>query len=144
MSVLMNPLYKRWQHLRTQCVSLIGWLLISPCASAAEPYDFDMASSVGALMLVIALILLLAWLLKRMQIPGIGQHQGLRVVRQLAVGSKERIAVIEVGEEQFLVGITPHNIQTLAKLEHGLSDDHAPLSPFAEQLRQLVKKNDKK
>ncbi len=118
-------------------------MLSAPYAFAAAPSNLDLATTLGSLVLVIGVILLLAWLLKRMQVPALGQPKGLRIVSQLPVGTKERIAVVQVGEEQFLVGITSQSIQTLAKLEKPLKEEELATNAFASQFSQLIKKNDK-
>lgn len=118
-------------------------MLSAPYAFAAAPSNLDLATTLGSLVLVIGVILLLAWLLKRMQVPALGQQKGLRIVSQLPVGTKERIAVVQVGEEQFLVGITSQSIQILAKLEKPLKEEELATNAFASQFSQLIKKNDK-
>ncbi len=118
-------------------------MLSAPYAFAAAPTSLDLATTLGSLVLVIGVILFLAWLLKRMQVPAMGQQKGLRSVSQLPVGTKERIAVVQVGEEQFLVGITSQSIQTLAKLEKPLKEEELATSAFASQFSQLIKKHDK-
>lgn len=122
-------------------------LLLSPSAMAASstpPNQFDWATTFGSLLFVIALILLMAWLLKRMRVPTMANQKGLSVVRQIAVGTRERIVIVQAGEEQFLVGITPQSIQLISKLDKPLSQEELAASPFANQLTQLLKKNDKK
>ncbi len=123
------------------------WLaMLSPvtyAAPTAPQSQLDWATTFGSLFFVIALILALAWLLKRMRVPTISNQKGLSVVRQLAVGTRERIAIVQAGEEQFLVGITPQSIQLISKLEKPLSQEELAGSPFASQLTQLLKKNDK-
>ncbi|EDP59166.1 flagellar biosynthetic protein FliO [Vibrio sp. AND4] len=126
-----------------QMAGTLGLTLIAPYALAAAPSNLDLATTLGSLVLVIGVILLLAWMLKRMQVPALGQQKGLRIVSQLPVGTKERIAVVQVGEEQFLVGITSQSIQTLAKLETPLKEEELASGAFATQFSQLIKKNDK-
>lgn len=116
--------------------------LKTPPLSTA-PESLDLATTLGSLVLVIGLILLLAWLLKRMKVPALGQQKGLRIVSQLPVGPKERIAVVQVGDEQILVGITSQSIQTLSKLETPLKEQDVTNSAFANQFSQLMKKHDK-
>jgi flagellar protein FliO/FliZ len=41
----------------------------------------------------------------------------MKVVASMMAGTKEKIMVIEVGDEQHLVGITAHNINHLATLK---------------------------
>ncbi|WP_159653603.1 flagellar biosynthetic protein FliO [Vibrio atypicus] len=123
--------------------------LFSSSSLAATPgRQLDLATTFGSLLFVIAFILFLAWLLKRMRIPSLGNQQGLSVVRQIAVGSRERIMIVQAGEEQFLVGVTAQSIQLISKLDKPLSQEELnkaglATSPFANQLSQLLKKNDK-
>ncbi|MBE5150603.1 flagellar type III secretion system pore protein FliP [Vibrio parahaemolyticus] len=126
-----------------QITGALALMLSAPYAFAAAPSNLDLATTLGSLVLVIGVILLLAWLLKRMQVPALGQQKGLRIVSQLPVGTKERIAVVQVGEEQFLVGITSQSIQILAKLEKPLKEEELATNAFASQFSQLIKKNDK-
>ncbi|EPR7491566.1 flagellar biosynthetic protein FliO [Vibrio alginolyticus] len=126
-----------------QITGALSLILSAPYAFAAAPNNLDLATTLGSLVLVIGVILLLAWLLKRMQVPVMGQQKGLRIVSQLPVGTKERIAVVQVGEEQFLVGITSQSIQTLAKLDKPLKEEELATNAFATQFSQLIKKHDK-
>ncbi|MCG9717339.1 flagellar biosynthetic protein FliO [Vibrio alginolyticus] len=126
-----------------QITGTLSLILSAPYAFAAAPNNLDLATTLGSLVLVIGVILLLAWLLKRMQVPAMGQQKGLRIVSQLPVGTKERIAVVQVGEEQFLVGITSQSIQTLAKLDKPLKEEELATNAFATQFSQLIKKHDK-
>jgi len=95
---------------------LIGLLLCSSQAMAAPNDHLDLATTFGSLLFVIALILFLAWVLKRMRVPTFGNQKGLSIVRQLPVGTKERIVIVQAGEEQFLVGVTSQSVQLIAKI----------------------------
>ncbi len=125
---------------------LIGSLMvsISPATFAASADSLDLATTFGSLLFVIVFILFLAWLLKRMQVPTMTNQQGLSIVRQIAVGTKERIAIVQAGEEQFLVGITAHSIQLISKLDKPLTQEMLEKSAFSSQLSQLLKKDAKK
>lgn len=72
-----------------------------------------------------------------------GAGSSMSIVKQLPVGTKERIAVVQVGEEQFLIGITSQNINMLSKLETPLEITEKKLTPFSTQLSQLMKKDAK-
>ncbi|WP_394127156.1 flagellar biosynthetic protein FliO [Vibrio hepatarius] len=118
--------------------------LISPSVMAATPgSQLDWATTFGSLLFVIAFILFLAWLLKRMRVPAMVNQKGLSVVRQIALGNRERIMIVQAGEEQFLVGVTAQSIQLISKLDKPLSQEEMAASPFANQLTQLLRKNDK-
>ncbi|MCG7588017.1 flagellar biosynthetic protein FliO [Photobacterium sp. OFAV2-7] len=113
---------------------------------AAPPADMNIATTLAALTLVVILILFLAWLLKRMKLPGIqGSDGNMKILRQLPVGQRERIVLLQVGEEQMLVGITQQNISLLSKLEQPLSMNEVQSGgEFAGHLTKLLKKNVKK
>nr|WP_270049459.1 flagellar biosynthetic protein FliO [Thalassolituus pacificus] len=71
--------------------------------------------------MIIGIILLLAWLVNKTQGQRlIGNNGKLKMVAVLPLGMKEKIAVIQVGSKQLLVGITPQQITTLAELDEPL------------------------
>ena len=75
-----------------------------------------------SLLLVIAIILALAYVMRRFNVTQAGNGQ-MRVVASLVAGAKEKVMVIEVGDEQHLLGVTSHNINHLAKLEQPLTSN---------------------
>ncbi|WP_330960762.1 flagellar biosynthetic protein FliO [Photobacterium sp. 53610] len=110
-------------------------------AFAAAP-EIDMGATFGSLLLVLVLIVFLAWLLRRMKLPGVtGGDNGLQVIRQVVVGQRERIVLVQVGEEQLLIGVTPQNISMLTKLDQPLPvETRTGNGEFAQQLSKLLKK----
>ena len=119
----------------------MGLLSIPSVAFAATPPSLDLATTFGSLIFVIAFILFIAWLLKLMQVPAMSNQQGLAIVRQIPVGTKERIAIVQAGDEQFLVGITTQSIQLISKLDKPLTQEMLEKSTFSSQLSQLMKKD---
>ena len=108
---------------------------------AAQSSSLDLATTFGSLFLVIALILLMSWLFKRLRLPALGQHDDLAIVRQLAVGTKERIMIIQAGDQQLVIGVTAHSIQLLTELNTPLNQEVKTAS-FATLLSQRIKKNE--
>ncbi|PXA74594.1 flagellar biosynthetic protein FliO [Vibrio sp. 11986-1-5] len=121
----------------------LGLVLLSCPAFAAPSSSLDIATTLGSLLFVLGFILFLAWLLKRMKVPVFGQQKGFQIIRQLPVGTKERIMIVQAGEEQFLIGVTSHSIQLIAKLDSPLTQEAQEATPFANQLTQLLKKHEK-
>ena len=117
-------------------------LLVPSAVAATTPTapDLDLTTAFGSLLLVIAFIVVLAWLVKRMQGQGFGRVQGLKLVSQLPVGTKERIAVVQAGEAQYLVGITPHSISLIAQLESPLANAEPVPASFSQQFQQVLQK----
>jgi flagellar protein FliO/FliZ len=62
---------------------------------------------------VLALILGAAYLLKRVQPARFGGSKLLKLIAQLGVGTRERIVVIEIGDQWLVLGVTPGSIRTL-------------------------------
>lgn len=131
------------------CLLLIGMMSSFSSLAAADSGQFDIFAAFGSLIFVVAFILFLAWLMKRMRIPALGREKDFAVIRQIPLGARERLMVVKAGEEQFVVGMTPQSIQLISKLETPLTDhsenipDNTFSSSFAKQLNQLLKKNEK-
>lgn len=127
-------------------VTAIMAVTVSLPARAAPPAEMNIATTLAALVLVVVVILGLAWLLKRMKLPGIqGGDSTMKIIRQLPVGQRERIVLLQVGDEQMLVGITPQNISLISKLEHPLpAGEGAGGGEFASHLTNLLRKHEKK
>ena len=77
-----------------------------------------------SLLLVVGVVFMLAFLMRRFNVTQSGSSN-LKVVASMMAGTRERVMVIEVGNEQHLVGVTAHNINHLAKLSQPLPNDSA-------------------
>jgi len=73
-----------------------------------------------SLLLVVGIIFVLAWLMRRFNVTQAGNGQ-MKVVASMMAGAKEKIMVIEVGDEQYLLGVTAHNINHLATLQNPIA-----------------------
>lgn len=100
-----------------------------------------------ALILVVFAILALAFVLRRAGGVHARLGHGMRVLGGLAVGGRERIVLIQVGDTQILLGIAPGRVQTLHVLT---PEQRLPVSDatsrnaadgvFARSLRQMLQK----
>lgn len=72
------------------------------------------AATAVALALVLALAWGSLWLLRRVQRPARGDP-GLRFVRALPVGSRERVVVLHYEGEEWVLGVTAGSISLLAR-----------------------------
>jgi flagellar protein FliO/FliZ len=91
---------------------------VAPASTAGA-----IGGSLLALIAVIALILMLAWLLRRLPGAAMGSHGGMKVVASLAVGMKERVMVVQVGEQQLAIGVTAQQVTLLKTLDTPLPVD---------------------
>ncbi len=105
-------------------------------AGQALPATTGLGGTLAALAVVVALILGLAWLVKRLPGTGLRPLQGLRVVTSLAVGPRERVVLVDVGGQQLLLGVTAHNVTLLHTLPEPLLDGPTQAG-FADLLARL-------
>lgn len=94
--------------------------LITRAAQGAEPVatlSSTGASALGQtllwLIVVVGLILVLAWLAKRLGGVHFQNAAGIKMLSVLPVGNKEKIALVQVGDKQLLIGITAASVNTL-------------------------------
>jgi flagellar protein FliO/FliZ len=113
-------LYKIWTYV---LFLFLFCSVVNAEASASTPQTLQNPSSILSiflsLLLVVAIIFALAFIARRFNVTQAGNGQ-LKVVASMAAGAKEKIMVVDVGGEQFLIGITAHNINQLGKLENPL------------------------
>lgn len=138
--------------------SMAGLLLALPLSAlAVEPVAQAAAApvvgSVGGqltqlvlgLLLVIGLIFVLAWLMRRVQRIGPGNGQVIELVGSRALGPRDRLVLVQVGEEQILLGITPGRITPLHVLKTPVDavKTEAATPEFAQRLMELLGKDQK-
>jgi len=111
--------------------------------SARAPDTLATVLSLGTgLLAVIAIIYGCAWLIRRMTGMTGMNNSAIRVVSVMAIGARERIALVEVGGQQILLGITPSAIRTLQVFEEPVVDaGKAPDSDFARRLQGMIGKS---
>ena len=69
-----------------------------------------------SLLLVLAAIVLVAWLLKRMNVAQQGSGNLLKVLGGTSIGQRERIVLVEVKDTWLVIGVGPGQIRTLHTL----------------------------
>lgn len=69
-----------------------------------------------SLLLVLAAIVLVGWLLKRLNLPQQGSRALIKVISAVAVGQRERIVLVEVEDTWLVVGVAPGSVRTLLTL----------------------------
>lgn len=107
-----------------------------PLASGGRVFMF--------LLLILALIIVLAWLVHKTRalggLPGMaGNSQPLRLVATLSLGMKEKIAVVQAGDKQLVVGITARQITLLTELDEPLPETQAAPASFADLLKKAIR-----
>lgn len=110
---------------KTRVWTILSPLLFSPNQAFAETQSLSNPTSIVSiflsLLLVIGIVFMLAFLMRRFNVTHSGSAQ-LKVVASMMAGTKERVLVVQVGDEQHLLGITSQNINHLAKLDRVLPE----------------------
>lgn len=121
-------------------------------ASEAPSATGSLLQTVFGLAVVLALLVGLAWFLKRYGPKNMGGNANLRVVGSLSLGGRERIVVVEVADQWIVVGASPGRVNGLATLPRQESLPPGLLSPqnglaatnFSEWLKQTIDKRNGK
>lgn len=112
-------------------------LAAAPLEPISSPYLLKLT---GGLILIVALILLLAWLVKKFNLNQ-QSHSGLiKIIAGLSIGTRDRIVLLQIGEEQILVGLTPGRIEKLHTLAKPLetSGEQVVSGSFASKINRLM------
>lgn len=123
--------------------------------AAPAPGAGSLLQTILALMLVLAILLGLAWFLKRFGPRGLGSSANVKLVGALNIGGRERIMVVEVGDQWIVVGASPGRVNALATMprqegapvhgEHATLAGHAPShASFGDWLKNTIDKRNAK
>jgi len=99
-----------------------------------------------SLLLVLAAVMLVAWILKRINLPQHGAGSLLKVISGVAVGQRERIVLVEVNDTWLVVGVAPGHVQALHSMPKAdLPIPHEETPPgmdgkFQVWLKQMMEK----
>lgn len=127
---LLSMLLPVWVHAEEAAQPLMQ---NTPMASAGKVALF--------LVLILGMIVGLAWLVNKTRVgqwAGSGQH--LKMLAVLPVGHREKVAIIQAGEQQLVIGITSNGITTLTELKEPLTIQEQKTPDFADILKKAVRK----
>lgn len=113
-------------------------------AAATPPSTFfGLLQVVFGLAVVLAAIVGCAWLFRRLSSGMVGIPRHMRVVSAVMIGQRERVVIVELGEEWLVLGVTPHAVNLLAsrpRPEDADASTPAPagVEPFARWLKAAM------
>ncbi|MCW1243975.1 flagellar biosynthetic protein FliO [Pseudomonas sp. SAICEU22] len=106
----------------------------------------QLAQLVLGLLLVLGVIFFLAWMLRRVQQAGpAGKGQVIDIISSRALGPRDRLVLVQVGNEQILLGLSPGTITALHVLKEPVQVPSAEQATpeFAQRLMELLGKDQK-
>lgn len=101
------------------------------------------------LLVVLAVIVAIGWIVKRFGNLRGGVQGRMKIVGGLSLGTRERVVLLQVGDQQLVLGVAPGQIRTLHVLDQPLTDeqdsgeasgtDGSAASSFAMRLQSVLK-----
>ncbi len=139
-----------WAELETSTVasavasttaSTTGQAVVKTAAAMPDQGAYLVKVLLG-LMFVLGLVFAAAWLLKRVGQGTLVGSQHMKVLATLPLGTRERIALVDVGGQQLLLGITATSINTLHTFSEAVvtAQDKPGSSEFASKIREVMSK----
>ncbi|WFR78707.1 flagellar biosynthetic protein FliO [Janthinobacterium rivuli] len=124
----------------------------APATMAPTSSAGSLLQTIFALMFVLALLIGLAWFMKRYGPKVMGGNNKMRVVSSLNLGGRERIVLVEVADQWIVVGASPGRINALATMPRQEGDlpqlataQNGPAAAnFSEWLKQTIEKRNGK
>ena len=112
----------------------------------------SLLQTIFGLLFVLAMLALFAWAMKRFGPRPQAGAAGLRIVGALNLGGRERLMVIEIGNQWIVVGASPGRVNALATMpKQDAEPGEATLNPYApsassfsEWLKQTIDKRNAK
>lgn len=104
----------------------------------------DAGATLIMLLVVLGVIIGLAALVRRLNMRLPGASGPVKILHSISLGPKERLVIVEVGEEKLLLGVTAQTIQLLQTLPDDFKvKDKQQLqsSSFAEQVLQAIRRD---
>lgn len=99
-----------------------------------------------SLLLVLAAVAVVAWIMKRINLPQHGASRLLKVISGVAVGPRERVVLMEVNDTWLVLGVAPGQVRTLHTMPKGtipagsVNSASDPDGKFQGWLKQMVEK----
>jgi len=96
---------------------------------------------VAGLVFVLIIVIAVAWLVRRVGGVTMAGGGAMSVVGGMSMGARERVVLLQVGDEQILIGVSPGRISKLHVLEKPIEPQLNKLqdSGFAKKLSEVLR-----
>jgi flagellar protein FliO/FliZ len=112
-----------------------------PAAADGSVVASSLLQMLLALTVVLSAIGITAFLLRRLNRFSTPATGAFRILGGLSLGARERVVLLQVGDQQLLLGVAPGRVQTLHVLDKPLAlSAPAAASEFAERLARLMRR----
>lgn len=102
----------------------------APAVSPSSLFTGDyLLQVIGSFVVVILLLVGVLVLLRRFNGVSSQMSGNMRVVSSVGVGQRERVVLLQVGEEQILVGVGPGNVRKIHAFDEPVVEPSASTTP---------------
>jgi flagellar protein FliO/FliZ len=145
------PASRRHRLLRGKVGPLLAMAFVSPVLAIAAEFGADLEEQplrnsaltnsiqtdyvvqvLLSLVLVVSVIVLLSFLLKKINLQARTGSGAVRILSVVPLGAKDRLLLVAVGDEQLLLGSSPGNVQKLHTLDKPI-DPTSSFGPAVEE-----------
>lgn len=127
---------------------LMGWHAVAHAATSATAATssptLGLLQVVLSLLLILVLIIAVAWMAKRFLTVHTQAGTAIKMLGGISVGSRERVLLLEIGEQWVVIGVAPGHVSTLTTMpRQTIPDNTQSESPkaFSAWLKQMMDKN---
>lgn len=110
--------------------------------AATQDLAASMFKVIGGLLVVILAIFASAWFYRKFGNLQTISHDSLKIIGGLNINQKDRVVLLQVGDEQLLVGVSPGRIKTLHVLNKPIeieASTEQQKENFSSQLNSAIK-----
>lgn len=129
---------------------LLLWAGLTSTAQAATPTASATSPTLGLLQVVLSLMLILvliigaAWMARRFLSVNSPAGTAIKLVGGINVGGRERVLLLEIGEQWVVIGVAPGHVSTLTTMPRQAitpNADNTQTKAFSSWLKQMMDKN---
>lgn len=122
---------------------------IETASTPVTPPSAALGQIAYGLMAVLALMLVAAWLFKKINPIALGNKVPVKVVGGVSIGNRERVMVVEVADQWIVIGVTATQINTLStmpkmnpseEMSATSSANNQATTPFSSWLKRTIEK----
>lgn len=102
--------------------------------------NMNASSMIMSLLMVLGLIIVSALVLKRFNLTQQNSSQ-IKVIASLSLGAKERVIVVQIGDQQMVLGVCPQQISLLKNLDTPIENTTASPLALSSNVLSFLQKN---